>query len=265
MAKKQHKPDYQIEKAILTKAKEEYIYTLGDGLVGFYAPEDRALELIHASIVMSKDGYAGYRETEFLLGVTPYYMSQTKSYKDSLAGWLDPAYTLTQYAIEYDMVNYMHLCNCISYQMNAAGRAIRLSKLLQQYGDTTADTKPVGKGMLYLSAALLEQYANYTLLNLDTIRKGLKDNINSFSTWYLQSRGGLLCGEETKYVVPRMDKFFKEDVLLQTNYYQPITNKYQSSKLDQEQKQVKQYAHMLSLLLKAAHKQDGTGAGADSE
>jgi len=238
---------------IIIKAKEEYLYTLGDGLVGFYIQADLVEQLITDSIALSNKGYEAYiGEGELLNNVTPFYMSQTKHVSNNLNGWLDPAYTLTQYAVDYDITDFLKLSNCISYQMNAASRAVRLSSLLVDQANSISEDKPVGKGLIYLSAALLNKYETYTLMNLDVIRKGLKDKINDFTSWYMHTRGALLCSDEMKYVVPRIDAFCKGGVLIQKDYRQPVTNINQATKQKIEMKQVKHYIAMMILLLKAA-------------
>ena len=104
--------------------------------------------------------------------------------------------------------------------------------------------------MLYTSAALLNQFSDLVLENIDAVKNDI--NNEDFYIRYLEKRELILNGTKA-HMVPLMDEYFYNRNLVNTSYKRPLSklknlghNTYDKAKEEKEKRRIRQF--VLSLL-----------------
>ena len=226
-------------------SEDNKMFTIGN-LCGFFTNDP--IGFLNKALRVSEK----VNNYDFLLqGVYPLYFSTSHYESNYSTGYIDPQYCLTKwYTGKLPEDNIIFMCEVITYQLNTAAMTKRLANLINEVADHQNTEKKIGKALLYTSAALLNQFSDLVLENIDAVRNDI--NNENFYIRYLEKRELILNGTKA-HMVPLMDEYFHNRNLVNTSYKRPLSklknlgyNTYDKAKEEKEKRRIRQF--VLSLL-----------------
>jgi hypothetical protein len=187
--------------------RDEHYFILGEGLIAFYYKD--AADLINAGMQLTEAVTEPDDLNSLLKGVSVYYFS-----KEQHSGFVDSATLLNKFfgttSIK-DTVDYMHLSDAISYQMNVSAKCLRIAKHIEHSASKIKD-KPYRVGLSYLMAAMLRKFSAQAADNCQYIYNQLGTDVSTYHFWYETIRDKMADSVNRWWLVDRIDAFFKQRI-----------------------------------------------------